>query len=152
MRVGFFAGGAIGLALAVILVGAAAFLPPTNNPLRSTQEAVFSGAGASMAGSTTTTQTTSCSGQGGQSCAPAVEPPNAGADAAAKTSTRSETNSSSSSSAGGAAQGQKVPDSLLATMPGQSAGSLLAALSPIFVGLLVAVLVYGASTRRQGSS
>jgi len=37
-------------------------------------------------------------------------------------------------------------------LPGESAGSFLATISPLLVGFLVAALIYGAYSRRQDSS
>jgi len=37
-------------------------------------------------------------------------------------------------------------------LPGEGVGSVIATLSPILVGLLIAALVYGAYTRRQDAS
>jgi Zn-dependent protease with chaperone function len=47
---------------------------------------------------------------------------------------------------------QHRPNSLLTVLPGESVGSLIATLSPLLVGLLVAVLIYSAYSRRQDSS
>jgi hypothetical protein len=47
---------------------------------------------------------------------------------------------------------QPRPNSLLTVLPGESVGSLIATLSPLLVGLLVAVLIYSAHSRRQDSS
>jgi hypothetical protein len=43
------------------------------------------------------------------------------------------------------------PSSLLANLPGQTVGGLLATVSPLLVGLLVAALIYGTYLRRQDS-
>ena len=55
-------------------------------------------------------------------------------------------------SGAGAAAGTQKPSSLLAVLPGESAGRVIATVSPLLVGLLVAALVYGAYARRQDSS
>jgi hypothetical protein len=47
---------------------------------------------------------------------------------------------------------QARPGSLLTALPGESVGSLIATLSPLIIGLLVAALIYGAYSRRQDSS
>jgi hypothetical protein len=47
---------------------------------------------------------------------------------------------------------QQRPKSLLTVLPGESVGSLIATLSPLLIGLLVAALIYGAYSRRQDSS
>jgi hypothetical protein len=52
----------------------------------------------------------------------------------------------------GGQQPQQRPNSLLAVLPGESVGNLVATLSPLLVGLLVAVLIYSAYSRRQDSS
>ena len=44
------------------------------------------------------------------------------------------------------------PGSLLTVLPGESVGNLLATLSPLIIGLLVAALIYGAYSRRQNAS
>jgi len=48
--------------------------------------------------------------------------------------------------------GPQRPSSLLTVLPGEGVGSVIATLSPILVGLLIAALVYGAYTRRQDAS
>jgi hypothetical protein len=47
---------------------------------------------------------------------------------------------------------QQRPNSLLTVLPGESVGNLTATLSPLLIGLLVAVLIYSAYSRRQDSS
>lgn len=56
----------------------------------------------------------------------------------------------SSNGASNAAQAR--PGSLLTALPGEGVGNLVATLSPLLVGLLVAVLIYSAYSRRQDSS
>jgi hypothetical protein len=53
--------------------------------------------------------------------------------------------------ASGGLQPQR-PNSLLTVLPGESVGNLIATLSPLIIGLLVAVLIYSAYSRRQDSS
>ena len=50
------------------------------------------------------------------------------------------------------AQAQQEPSSLLAVLPGEGVGKLIATVSPLLIGLLVAALVYGAYARRQDAS
>jgi hypothetical protein len=185
----FFVGAISGLALAVLLVGAASFLPSGgqhNGALqadtnRQQQRQEFAGAaGAASSSTSTTTEYTPAaqSAVGAPSIAHTATPVGGGGAASASGGqakaglavNSSATASSSSSSnqdngpapAGVGASGsvvpvqtqqqQSAPNSLLVSLPQEGAGNLLATFSPLLVGLIVALLIYGAFTRRQDSS
>jgi hypothetical protein len=184
---GFFAGAIGGLALALLLVGVASFLPQSNSALRAVSAPTKDvGAGASAAATTTNAvaSTTTACPAAQASCSLSVASsvtqaaaPNpavsshlsvaAGGAATTTTVTATTTTTTASSNALTASnppsvqgagspyscgQQQQRPSSLLAVLPGESVGSLIATISPLLVGLLVAVLIYGAYTRRQDSS
>ena len=158
---GFFVGAVGGLALAVLLVGVASVLPQSNST--------------PLAGSAQETQlTTSCStcqASSHSSTQPKAQnssanaPVFAGGAVATTTATRTAVSTSSTSAVfagsvgaqslgNGALSGAQpaAPASRLTVLQGESVAGLVATLSPLLVGLLVAVLVYGAYTRRQDSS
>jgi hypothetical protein len=130
MRVGFFAGAVGGLAIALLLVGLVAVFPQANPsaappPTASVQvSTATSVAGGAMA-----------------------VPGSANASGASSSASRSTIIPSTNG-----AQAQHAPDSLLAVLPGESAGNLVGTLSPLLVGLVVAALVYAAYSRRQDAS
>ncbi len=175
---GFFAGAIGGLALALLLVGVASFLPHSNGPV---QTALTPQRGAAPATSTATTNvapsasTTTSSGVKVASPGAQNEAAGGPANSAATTTTTvplTTTAVATTTVSGGSVttaplrggnasvQGGPTassgatqrPSSLLTVLPGESLASLLATLSPLIVGLLVAALVYGAYTRRQDSS
>ncbi|MDA4116133.1 MAG: hypothetical protein OK442_06225 [Thaumarchaeota archaeon] len=164
---GFFVGAAAGLAIALLVVGTASFLPQTNSPLRA---ATPQAAAQSVMTSVTTNAraTSSTTNSSGEFAAPPVAQVAgvAGASALASSSTTaappagagaaSSLSSASNEAQGGATpagtQAQQEPSSLLAVLPGEGAGRMIATVSPLLVGLLVAALVYGAYARRQDSS
>ena len=157
---GFFAGAVAGLAIALLVVGAASFLPQTSNPLKAASpQATTSVATRALA----TSSTTNGSGQfaavqpGGQIAGLPISAP---ASSSTTTAPVAGVGAASALSGGGnqvqsgagAAGGTQKPSSLLAVLPGESAGRVIATVSPLLVGLLVAALVYGAYARRQDSS
>lgn len=167
-RGGFFAGAVGGLALALLLVGVASFLPQTNSPLntastpqRSAQPVTTTLATKASAASTTTNGSAQfIAGLPGAQVAGNSAPAAASSN---KTTTAGGASASSVASgvgnqvqaglaAAGGTQGQQKPNSLLAVLPGESVGSLIATVSPLLIGLLVAALVYGAYARRQDSA
>ena len=169
-RGGFFAGAVGGLALALLLVGLASLLPQTSNPLgiASTQHGNAQSATTTLATSApATSKATNGSAQPGGNPAVAQVAGN-GAPAAvstsSETSTVAGTNASSVASSvcnqaipglvasGGTQAQEQKPSSLLAVLPGESVGSLIATVSPLLIGLLVAALFYGAYARRQDSA
>lgn len=173
-RGGFFAGAVGGLAIGLLLIGVVSFLPQSNNstlphggPAKSGAEAIF--AATSM--TTTTTGCSSCgpstshsSAQSAPQSAAVNAPPAGAAGAAGASSSTTYSGSSASQFQGsapvlttqaGASNGgpqAQMPGSLLTVLPGESVGSLIATLSPLLIGLLVAALIYGAYTRRQDAS
>lgn len=175
---GFFAGAVGGLALALLLVGVASFLPHSNGPLQAgslTQGSESFGGAPWAATSTSKAMSTSTTTAGGAQIQSGAQNESAGAPsnsnttatttvAAATTTTAasrltaapdavSSATSNGSPSGPSASGGAKQrPSSLLAVLPGESVASLLATLSPLILGLLVAMVVYGAYTRRQNSS
>jgi hypothetical protein len=163
---GFLAGAVAGLAIALLVVGAASFLPQTSNPLitaslGASHSVTTSVATKAPASSTTTNGSPQfIGGLSGAQVAGIAAPassssssttPPAGANAASTSSAPSNQVQSGSTAPSGA-PGQQKPSSLLAVLPGESVGSLIATVSPLLIALLVAGLVYGAYTRRQDSS
>ncbi len=174
---GFFAGAVGGLALAILLVGIVSFLPPSNivSQAESGVEKYAASSGPasqtatsttsiSVASTTTALSTTSTATQAGAQNA-AASSASAAPSVTATTTVSSSASASSPAlsdsnrpviqgglSAAGGAPGQQRPNSALTALPGESIGSLLATLSPLLIGLLVAVLIYGAYSRRQDSS
>jgi len=164
---GFFVGAVAGLAIALLVVGTASLLPQTNSPLRvaSPQAAALSVTTAVTTNAPAASSTTNSSGQfaappvaqiagiGGAS-APASSSTTAAAPAGAGAA--SSLSGASNQAQGGATvagtQAQQEPSSLLAVLPGEGAGKVIATVSPLLIGLLVAALVYGANARRQDSS
>jgi hypothetical protein len=171
---GFFAGAVGGLALALLLVGAASFLPQPSHTLQTASPPQGSAASmtaintnkASAASTTTTAGALFASNQSGAQNAgvgaPAVSTATTTTTMASSTATvAASTTSRASGASTPAAQGgfsassgaqQQKPNSLLTVLPGEGAASLFTTLSPLVLGLLVAALVYGAYTRRQDSS
>lgn len=162
---GFFAGAVAGLAIALLVVGTASFLPQTNSPLRtaSPQAAEQSLTTAFASNALATSSTTNSSGQ--LAAPPVAQVAGvAGASAPASSSTTAAPPAGAASSLSGASsqvqggataagtQAQREPSSLLAALPGEGAGRVVATVSPLLIGLLVAALVYGAYARRQDSS
>jgi len=164
---GFFAGAVAGLAIALLVVGAASFLPQTNSPLKTASPVATA---QSVTTSVATKALATSSATNGSAQFVAVQPgaqiagigapatsssttttPLAGASAASTPSGPSNQVQSGLTSTSGT-QGQQKPSSLLAVLPGESVGSLIATVSPLLIGLLVAALVYGAYARRQDSS
>ncbi|HVC27507.1 MAG TPA: hypothetical protein VND40_05045 [Nitrososphaerales archaeon] len=168
---GFFAGAVGGLALALLLVGVASFLPPSNNPLQTSLTPQGGPSFGGAASATTTSQALSTS----TTTAPAQNaPPGAQNEVVAPASTTTVTAATTTTtvaegagpitaplSAGNASVrsgptassgATQRPSSLLTALPGESVASLLATLSPLIIGFLVAALVYGAYARRQDSS
>jgi len=154
------------LAIALLVVGTASFLPQTSSPLRAASLQV----GAQSATSTVTTKalTTSSTANGSAQFVAGAPP---GAEAAAIGAAASSSTTTTPAAAGAASsvpgisnqdhsgataaagtQGQQEPGSLLAVLPGESAGRVIATVSPLLIGLLVAALVYGAYARRQDSA
>jgi hypothetical protein len=161
---GFFAGAVAGLAIALLVVGAASILPQTSSPLKtaSPQAAAQSVTTTVSTKALATSSATNGSAQfisappGAQNAAIGAPPstttaPSAGAGAASNLSAVSNQAQTGATAAGGT-QGQQKPGSLLAVLPGESAARVIATVSPLLVGLLVAALVYGAYARRQDSS
>jgi hypothetical protein len=144
---GFLGGAVVGLALALLLVGVASFVPQSNSALK-TGSTPANGAAqvvaASMSTTNVVTTTSTCfaaqpqAGSCVSSPTPPLPSPSAGSSSAPSQSTTSKTQ-------------QQRPGSLLTILPGEGIGGLLATISPLLVGLLVAALVYGAYTRRQDS-
>jgi len=161
---GFFAGAVAGLAIALLVVGAASFFPQTN-PLASPQATAQSVTTTVTPKALATSTTTNSSAQfiaglpgaqiagvaAGAASSSNTTAPLAGASAASTPSAPSNQAQSGLTASSGA-QGQQKPSSLLAALPGESVGSLIATVSPLLIGLLVAALVYGAYARRQDSS
>jgi len=163
---GFFAGAVAGLAIALLVVGAASFLPQTSNLLNTaslgTAHSVTTAvATTALAASTTTNGGAQVIGglPGAQiagiaapaSSSSSTTTPLAGANAASTPSAPSNQVQSGSTATSGAL-GQQKPSSLLAVLPGESVGSLIVTVSPLLIALLVAGLVYGAYAKRQDSS
>ncbi|HEV2389182.1 MAG TPA: hypothetical protein VGS04_00510 [Nitrososphaerales archaeon] len=165
-RGGFFAGAVGGLALALLLIGLASLLPQTSNPL----DVVSTQHGNAQSASTTLVSTAPVASKSSNSSAQSMGAPSvaqvagngaAAASSSSETTTSSASASSVASSAGniatpglassGGVQAQQKPSSLLAVLPGESVGSLIATVSPLLIGLLVAALFYGAYARRQDS-
>lgn len=141
---GFYAGAAGGLAIALLLVVLVAVYPQAN-PTISGSSATTTALNASTECSACCAaceiiipQTTSASGAQAQ-----VNTPGAGATSTPIVETAPNATTPS--------QAQR-PDSLLAVLPGEGVGSLLATISPLLIALLVAGLVYGAYSRRQDAS
>lgn len=161
---GFFVGAVAGLAIALLVVGTASFLPQTNNPLKaaSPQAALQSvtttvGTKALATSSATNSSTQFIAGLpiaqiagigASSSSSTTTTIPSAGFGAASALSGAS----NQAQSGAGSASGTQKPSSLLAVLPGESAGRVIATVSPLLVGLLIAALVYGAYARRQDSS
>jgi len=154
---GFFAGAVGGLALAVLLVGAATLLP---------QASVASRQPAS--GSVTMTTISTISPKGLQvgttpyasqsSAVPSIESQAAPNGAAAASSPPSSTSNKSSASVttititAKTTQALQRPASLLGALQRESVTNLIGVMSPLLLGLLVGALVYGAYARRLDSS
>jgi len=162
---GFFTGAVGGLAIALLVIGAASLLPQTNNPLKaaSPQATLQSVTTSAATKALATSSTTNGSGQfaavqpGGQIAglpisAPASSSTTTTPSAVAGAASALSGGSNQVQSGAGAAGGTQKPSSLLAVLPGESAGRVIATVSPLLVGLLVAALVYGAYARRQDSS
>ncbi len=152
---GFFVGAVGGLALALLVVGVASFLPQTNSPLNTTstpQGSAQSVTTAVLATSTTTNGSAEfIAGVAGEQIA-GVSAPAASSNTTTPPVGAGAASVQSGLTATGGTQGQQRPSSLLAVLPGESVGSLIATVSPLLVGLLVAALVYGAYVRRQDSA
>jgi hypothetical protein len=159
-RKGFFGGALAGLLLAVLLVGLASATPHHNGEVQIAPSTNSLGASAQ----TTTTLTTAAT-SANQSTPSAALIGGAGAvtttvtsTIAASTTTTTATATATSSACQGcqhsnyASAAQQRPSSLLVSLPGESLGSLLLALSPLLLGLLLAGAVYGAYSRRQRAS
>jgi hypothetical protein len=171
---GFVMGAVGGLALALLLIGAVSYLPHANTASQALYSpAKDAGQGASAASATTyaaatttsagvayvpASQTTStiAGPQAGGAQAPAssttVGPGASTPTTTAKANASSANTPSLQSAAGAAGGGLQRPNSLLTVLPGESVGNLITTLSPLLVGLLVAVLIYTAYSRRQDSS
>lgn len=155
-RGGFFAGAVGGLALALLLVGVASFLPQTNSPLNTASTP--QGSAQSVTSAVLATSTTTNGSAQFIAGVPGEQIAGIGAPAAASSNTTTPPAGASAASVhGGLAaasgtQGQQKPSSLLAVIPGESVGSLIATVSPLLIGLLVAALVHGAYVRRQDSA
>ena len=122
MRGGFVVGAVGGLAIALLLVGLVAAFPQANP---------------SAPPATTITPQLANAQSSAVAGGPAFAVPGAaGGPSLAKASS---------------ATAQR-PDSLLAVIPGEGAGSLVGTVSPLLLGLLVAALVYVAYSRRQDAS
>jgi hypothetical protein len=156
---GFFAGALAGLAIALLVVGAASFVPQTGNPLKAAAQSVTTTV------ATTAVTTSSTSSGSGQFAAPPVAqiaglPNGVGAPASSSTTAAPPAGAGAASSLSEAQSGptaagtpaRQEPGSLLAVLPAEGAGRVVATVSPLLIGLLVAALVYGAYARRQDSA
>jgi hypothetical protein len=149
---GFFAGAVGGLALALLLVGVASYLP---GPVASSQAPALAtlSATTSAAAPSTTTQAANAiaaiAGEPASTTSVAAAPFAVSSATATKNATLGQSSLGAlAATSGGASQ---RPDSFLAVLPAEGAGSLLATVSPLLVGLLVAALVFAAYSRRQDS-
>lgn len=74
------------------------------------------------------------------------------ANVAAMSTSSSLGNASAAAAAGATgATAEQLPESFLAALPGEGIGALLATISPLIFGFLVAALIYAAYSRRQDS-
>jgi hypothetical protein len=172
---GFFVGGVGGLALALLLVGVVSFLPPSNTALRAGSAQATNAAGGASATSVASSTTTVFATSSALETAANLTQNNSQTPQAAVTATTTvtatatnaidgEVGAASTTTAAGASAPSRVaglpsgaeqtprPGSLLSALPGESVASLIATISPLLVGLVVAVLIYGAYSRRQDSS
>jgi hypothetical protein len=162
MKGGFFSGAVGGLAIALLLIGLVALYPQANpsipgpSTLGSTVTGVTSTAASTSSGCPNSpTYYGLCQGAAASSSPQpsTINPAIAGAQNSASSLTTT-TNTQSTILAEITASGptQQRPDSLVAVLPGEGSGSLIATISPLLLGLLVAALVYGAYVRRQDAS
>jgi len=138
-RGGFFAGAVGGLAIALLLVGLVSVYPQANPPIP-------------VSSTATTTQTTSCIYLNPETTCAFLATSNPVSGAANPQLNAPESVGVAPVAAASTGQAQPRPDSLLAVLPGESVGSLIATISPLLVALLIAGLVYGAYVRRQDAS
>lgn len=136
-RGGFFAGAVGGLAVALLLVGLVSVYPQANPPIPASSASTT----CAFCELTIPQPITNSSGAKAQFNAPAVASSSSASEAAPVTAaaTTSQTK-------------QHTPDSLLTALQGESVGSVVATISPLLLGLLVAALVYSAYARRQDAS
>ena len=133
---------------------------PSATTVSSTTTVVTSSAAPPSAGVTkTATVTTTVAGpssaasvvdQGGQSVVSTATTTVAGVASGSVSYQAGGNGPSPAASGANAAEGR--PSSLLAALPGEGVGALLGTLSPLLIGLLVAVLIYGVYSRQQDVS
>jgi hypothetical protein len=159
---GFFAGAVGGLALALLLVGVVSFLPQSGGAIQGASTGGQSQPEAALA-----TTTSACPASpafqapcvASQAISPTVNSTAVSGGLAASGNAAVSSSTSPSLSGNGSvpavasvsnrATTPQRPSSLLAALPGEGIGTLLGTVSPLLIGLLVAVLVYGAYARRQ---
>jgi hypothetical protein len=133
---GFVLGAMGGLALALLVVGAASVFPQSGNPFVNTTAQTLVATAASSSSS-------------------AIGPEVGAANVARAPQSAGAAPPASSKAAAGPltvnAKGAR-PDSLLAVLPGESASGVLETVSPLILGVLVALLIYGVYSRRQDAS
>lgn len=169
----FFAGAVGGLALALLLVGVTSYLPQTNNGIQSalapsqsllvaaqstattTASAPVAQAGVTATTSTSAGRATALSSNGtsafvavsqGANSSTSIPGQAGGVEAGGAVSSAALAFASATSGT------QPRPSSMLAVLPGEGLGTIIATISPLVVALLVAGLIYGAYTRRQDAA
>ena len=164
---GFLAGALAGLAVALLVVGAASVLPQTNSPLetaslRASAQSVTAKVEMSASATSSTTNGSAqfastppvaqiAGAAGPAASSSTTTAPQAGASAVSNLSGANNTVKSGLTASAGT-RAQQEPGSLLAVLPGESFGRVVATVSPLLVGLLLAALVYGAYARRQDTA
>jgi hypothetical protein len=166
---GFFAGAVGGLALALLLVGVVSFLPQSGATLLAGSTRGQTQPNSALATTTnvpaTTTSTCTASPAPQTPCVPGpafslstnstavlgglAASGNAAVSSSSSLSPPADGSAPPAAASAGKGATPQKPSSLITALPGEGVGTLLATLSPLFIGLLVAALVYGAYTRRQ---
>lgn len=149
---GFLGGAAVGLALALLVVAAGSVLLKQGGPSQASAPVEYSG-GVSFAASTSSQASTSRAVPSLQGAGPAgVSAPQAQVAGEANSSSTSAVNAAGSPTSTVRSPAQPRPSSTLSMLPAEGAAAVATATAPVLVGLLAALVVYAAYSRREDAS
>jgi hypothetical protein len=150
---GFMVGGLVGLALAVLLVGASSFYGhPGAAASSGLQSTPYQVPAPTQPGTTTYTAVSTAAPQGALNSAAKVQSTQAPTPTAGAATTTTSPQVSPAPAPVSAVAPVPISSSRLSTLPAEGVGQLAVTVSPLLVGLVVAGLLYGLYTKRQDSA